>query len=81
MYLMPKEIKVIDLFAGPGGLSEGFASHRAVRDTRRFNICMSVETDNHAHHTLELRAFFRQFRSVPDAYYEMAQSDLAWTMS
>ena len=55
---------VIDLFAGPGGLSEGFA---ACED---FDVALSIEKDPIAHQTLELRAFFRQFArpDVPDAY-------------
>ena len=62
-----KDIPVIDLFAGPGGLGEGFASCDGYR------IALSVEMDKYAHQTLQLRAFFRQFKSiedVPEAYYE-----------
>lgn len=64
-------IAVIDLFAGPGGLSEGFSS--LSRDGQRvFAVRLSIERDEHAHRTLELRAFFRQFPQgqVPNAYYE-----------
>lgn len=49
-----KPIQVIDLFAGPGGLGEGFSS---LED--RFKILVSAEMDQHAHSTLRLRAFFR----------------------
>ena len=72
--LMPKQIPVVDLFAGPGGLSEGFS---AVTDsasgTRTFRISVSIEKDLWAHQTLQLRAFFRAFHphSAPDAYYDM----------
>jgi DNA (cytosine-5)-methyltransferase 1 len=65
-----KPIPVIDLFAGPGGLGEGFSAYnrcgRAV-----FKIHLSIEKDMWAHRTLQLRAFFRSFPSgeVPDAYY------------
>ena len=59
-------IPVIDLFAGPGGLGEGFASH-----SKQFRIVLSVEKDKWAHQTLELRAFYRQFpKGAPDAYYK-----------
>ena len=53
-------IPIIDLFAGPGGLGEGFASLRC-RLRPLFKIGLSIEKDFFAHQTLELRAFFRQF--------------------
>src|SRR5689334_1073263 len=63
-------IPVIDLFAGPGGLGEGFSAinrnHKKV-----FKIHLSIEKDVWAHRTLELRAFFRSFAigEAPNAYY------------
>lgn len=67
-----KPIPVIDLFAGPGGLGEGFSSLRALDGSRLFQIRLSVEMDEHAHRTLELRAFYRRFDDAdrPDGYYE-----------
>jgi len=64
-------IPIIDLFAGPGGLGEGFASLRS-KLRPLFKIALSIEKDFFAHQTLELRAFFRQFphREVPREYYE-----------
>ena len=66
-------IPVIDLFAGPGGLGEGFctATQRRGRNPA-FKITISIEKDPIAHATLELRAFFRHFArdKVPDDYYE-----------
>jgi len=65
-------IRVIDLFAGPGGLSEGFSSVRS-RDGRwAFDVRLSIERDFFAHRTLELRSLFRKLRSrrVPEAYYD-----------
>lgn len=66
-------IPVIDLFAGPGGLGEGFSAARP-GDRRIFRIALSIEKDPHAHATLMLRAFFRQFhaagRPVPEEYYD-----------
>jgi DNA (cytosine-5)-methyltransferase 1 len=59
-------IPVVDLFAGPGGLGEGFS---AARDDLTFRIVLSVEKDPDAHKTLRLRAFQRQFTSgnrLPD---------------
>jgi len=64
-----ERIPIIDLFAGPGGLGEGFS---ALRDRSRnpFRIGLSVEKDKAAHSTLLLRAFFRQFNDgAPDEYY------------
>jgi DNA (cytosine-5)-methyltransferase 1 len=51
---------VIDLFAGPGGLSEGFSSYQDADGDGRFKIALSVEVDRAAHRTLELRAFLRR---------------------
>lgn len=56
---MPSTIGIIDLFAGPGGLGEGFAS---IEDDGRFpfRIGVSVERETSAHRTLTLRAFLRE---------------------
>ncbi|HEV2804236.1 MAG TPA: DNA cytosine methyltransferase [Chthoniobacterales bacterium] len=64
-------IPVIDLFAGPGGLGEGFSSLIAPDRKPAFKTKLSIEKDAHAHQTLELRAFFRAFRrgEAPDEYY------------
>jgi DNA (cytosine-5)-methyltransferase 1 len=64
-------IKVIDLFSGPGGLGEGFAS---LENGLAFHIGVSAEMDPAAHSTLTLRAFFRLAkkwgdRKALDAYY------------
>jgi DNA (cytosine-5)-methyltransferase 1 len=65
-------IPVIDLFAGPGGLSEGFSSVLSHGGRQAFEVRLSIERDFHAHRTLELRSFFRKFRRgrAPEAYYE-----------
>jgi DNA (cytosine-5)-methyltransferase 1 len=71
-------IPVIDLFAGPGGLGEGFSALR--RGNRpAFKIGVSVEKDSFAHQTLELRAFFRQFsyRQAPPEYYEYLAGEIS----
>jgi len=66
------KIPIIDLFAGPGGLGEGFSSELS-DNTRPFRIALSVEKDAHAHKTLSLRAFYRYFlhegNSLPSDYY------------
>lgn len=65
-------IPVIDLFAGPGGLGEGFSSLLDKNGSRLFRIGISIEKDPIAHKTLRLRSFFRQFESnrVPSEYYD-----------
>jgi len=53
-------IPIVDLFAGPGGLGEGFSS---LNDGRSFQIVVSAERDPVAHQTLRLRAFYRLLRT------------------
>ena len=74
----PREIPVIDLFAGPGGLGEGFSAYTH-SGKQSFQIRLSIEKDLRAHQTLQLRSFFRQFpqNQVPDAYYDyLRQADV-----
>ncbi len=71
-------IPVIDLFAGPGGLCEGFAS--LVRGgSREFDIRVSIEKDPVAHRTLSLRALFRSFPigKVPESYYRYLRGEIS----
>lgn len=72
-------IPVIDLFAGPGGLGEGFSSFSNPNGDRPFKIKLSIEMDEHAHRTLELRAFFRNFPQgrAPEAYYDYLRGKLS----
>ena len=58
-----KTIPVIDVFAGPGGLSEGFSSFAS--PDLRFSNVLAIEKDPVACSTLRLRSFFRQLRTVP----------------
>lgn len=61
---------VVDIFAGPGGLAEGFSSVPTGDDGRAFHISLSIEKEPSAHSTLRLRSFLRQFPdAVPDSYY------------
>ena len=74
---MTDTIKIIDLFAGPGGLGEGFSAFQTENGAFPFKIAASVEKEESAHKTLTLRAFYRQFRgsTVPKAYYEYLKLD------
>jgi DNA (cytosine-5)-methyltransferase 1 len=74
---MTDTIKIIDLFAGPGGLGEGFSVFQSETGSFPFKIVASVEKEESAHKTLTLRAFYRQFRGrkVPDAYYEYLRTN------
>jgi DNA (cytosine-5)-methyltransferase 1 len=56
---------IVDLFAGPGGLGEGFASF-VEGDHAPFQIGISVEKESSAHRTLQLRAFLREYRARHD---------------
>src|SRR5262245_36945017 len=73
------KVPVIDIFAGPGGLGEGFASFQ-VSGKRSFRIKLSIEMDEFAYRTLLLRSFFRQFRlgHVPEDYYAYVRGDSEW---
>ena len=72
-------IPVIDIFAGPGGLGEGFSSVLNDNGERVFKTVLSIEMDIYAHQTLELRSLFRQFSpsAVPDEYYCFLRSELS----
>lgn len=65
---MSRSFKIVDLFAGPGGLAEGFSSIRS-QGRCVFDIALSVEKEASAFRTLRLRTFTRQFDQIPDAYY------------
>lgn len=71
---MAKEFQIIDLFAGPGGLGEGFSA--AGRETStKMKIRLSVEMDFEAVETLQLRAFLRRFEGgFPQEYYDALHS-------
>lgn len=68
---MISSYKIVDLFAGPGGLAEGFSAVLDDNGKRFFDISLSVEKDKVAYKTLMLRAFVRQFtpQKLPNIYY------------
>jgi DNA (cytosine-5)-methyltransferase 1 len=76
---MTTSIPVIDVFAGPGGLGEGFSSLGRAEGRQYFKIGVSVEKEASAHSTLELRSFFRQFPgdAVPADYYSFLRGDIS----
>jgi len=57
--MMSEDIAAIDIFAGPGGLAEGFSN-------ARFDIRLSIEMDEHAHETLRFRIFCRKLLAQGD---------------
>lgn len=69
---------VVDLFAGPGGLGEGFAIHLDQRGGPRFRSAVSVERDEFSHQTLLLRHFYRHFRDgeAPEDYYDFLKGGI-----
>ena len=71
-------IPVIDLFAGPGGLGEGFESFCDEEKKGTFKICLSIEKDSIAHQTLLTRSFYRQFSAgnTPDEYYRYLRGEI-----
>jgi len=67
---MTQPIPVIDIFAGPGGLGEGFSSLKKY-NKQVFKLALSIEKEASAHQTLALRALYRTFgNTVPDSYYD-----------
>ena len=70
---------VVDVFAGPGGLGEGFSSAVAADCTEPcFQVILSLERDEHAHKTLFLRHFLRYFQNneFPEDYYNYLKKDI-----
>jgi DNA (cytosine-5)-methyltransferase 1 len=71
-------VGVIDIFAGPGGLGEGFSSYQAASARHPFEIVASAEMDRSAHSTLALRAFYRALcqreGQCPEAYTSFLKS-------
>jgi hypothetical protein len=54
---MPTEFAIVDLFAGPGGLAEGFSSIRNKDGSQPFRIALSVEKETSAFETLGFEVF------------------------
>lgn len=70
--MLARPIPVIDLFAGPGGLGEGFSSIADSSNSPVFDVRAAIEKDIYAYQTLRLRSFFRTFPEgkAPEFYYD-----------
>ena len=69
---MSTVIPVIDLFAGPGGLNEGFSRLGEAENDPIFSTIGSFEMESSACSTLRLRGAYRKLLRdghVPDLYY------------
>lgn len=67
---MSRQFGIIDLFAGPGGLGEGFSAAGRESDTS-MKIKLSIEKEATEVRTLRLRSFLRSFEDgFPARYYE-----------
>ncbi|MEP2978576.1 MAG: DNA cytosine methyltransferase [Lentilitoribacter sp.] len=71
-----KTYKIIDLFAGPGGLGEGFSQFK-YKGKNVFEILVSIEKEKHAHATLRLRSFTRKFKQLPTEYYSYLKGNIS----
>jgi len=71
------KIPVVDLFAGAGGLGEGFIAANA-----GFEVDLSVESNPHAAKTLLFRAFYHRSKEVlgkvPEEYYQVIRGELSF---
>lgn len=75
---MKTEFAIVDLFAGPGGLAEGFSSLRNRDGSRPFRLALSVEKEPSAFETLRLRNFLRQFENgFPPEYYRFLNGEIS----
>jgi DNA (cytosine-5)-methyltransferase 1 len=72
------KIPLIDIFAGPGGLGEGFSSFADSAENHPFSIALSIEKDRHAHETLRLRALSRHLPRPTKALAELFNRGAAW---
>lgn len=77
---MSSPFPLIDLFAGPGGLSEGFSSVRDRMGTPVYKAGVSIEMDVPAHATLSMRGLFRHLmrERCLDPYFDFVRGDTAF---
>lgn len=69
---------LVDVFAGPGGLGEGFSSLSRGKSDSCFRSAVSIEQDEFAHKTLLLRHFLKAFKGneLPYDYYRYLRGDI-----
>ena len=69
---------IVDLFAGPGGLGDGFSALSNGNNSPTFKVVVAIERDESARQTLTLRHFYRSFdwEDVPDEYYSYLAGDV-----
>lgn len=72
-------VPIIDVFAGPGGLGEGFSTLKNDRGQRTFRIALSVEKDVIACRTLKLRAVRRHLADAGqlDCYHALLRGEIS----
>ena len=70
-------IGVVDVFAGCGGLSEGFSQLNR-NGTFPFDVRLHIEKEEAPIRTLHLRTFYHQFREseVPESYYAYVRGQI-----
>ena len=70
-------IGVVDVFAGCGGLSEGF-SRLKKSGAFPFDVRLHIEKEKAPIRTLHLRTFFHQFREsdIPESYYTYVRGQI-----
>jgi DNA (cytosine-5)-methyltransferase 1 len=73
--ILTGHVPIVDLFAGPGGLGEGFSSVEG----DPFRIIVSAEMNSSARDTLRLRAFYRLLKrrggNALDSYYRFCNGE------
>jgi DNA (cytosine-5)-methyltransferase 1 len=72
-----KPLAIVDIFAGPGGLNEGFSNVCEPLGHRSFTSVLAAEMDTNAHETLTLRSFFRtaSTEGVSGSYYRYIRGE------
>jgi DNA (cytosine-5)-methyltransferase 1 len=76
---MTGPVPVVDIFAGCGGLSEGFAQLGGAEPL--FDVSLALDSDPTATETHLLRSFFHQFNGsgAPDPYYEFLRGEISFS--
>ena len=79
MIIIDPQYPVVDLFAGPGGLGDGFSELSNKNNKPSFKVVAAIERDESARQTLTLRHFYRSFEkgNVPDEYYDYLAGKLS----